>query len=274
MLIPVIRSAAAGGVDCTLADVSDWDAAHYHQVSDPQTSWGIKVLDRLRPEAGERILDIGCGTGRLTAALRERAPDATVTAIDRSWTMVEQARRTLGPAVPVVQADGGHLPFAPGIDAVFSTATFHWIRDHPRLFAEIHRVLAPGGRLVSQAGGGANLARLYARTAALASDPEFSERFDGWTDPWHFADVAVTEDRLRRAGFEEFEVWLECTPTAFADARTYRAFVTTVCLRHQLDRLDASRRERYLDRIVDSAADDDPPFTLDYWRLNIDARKR
>jgi trans-aconitate 2-methyltransferase len=270
----LLTIAIARRMDCTLTDVSDWDAAHYHQVSDPQTSWGIRVLDRLQPVTGERILDIGCGTGRLTAALQERAPDAVITAIDASRTMVEQARRTLRTAIPVLQADGAHLPFVPAFDAVFSTATFHWIPDHPRLFAEIHRVLTPGGRLVSQAGGGANLARLYGRAAALASDPEFSERFDSWMDPWNFADVSVTEDRLRRAGFEEFDVWLESTPTSFADARAYRAFVTTVCLRHHLDRLDASARERYLDRIVDGAADDDPPFTLDYWRLNIDARKR
>ena len=261
-------------MDCKLTGVSDWDAARYHQVSDPQTSWGLKVVDRLRPAAGELILDIGCGTGRLTAAIAERAPDAAVIAVDRSRTMVEQARRTLPGSVPVLQADGVHLPFAGAFDAVFSTATFHWIADHPTLFSEIHRVLAPGGRLVSQAGGGPNLAALYGRTAALASEPEFSSQFEGWQDPWNFAGIPETEERLRRAGFERIEVWLESTPTPLGDAATYRAFVTTVCLRHQLDRLDQPTRERYLDRIVASAAGDDPPFTLDYWRLNIDARRR
>lgn len=261
-------------MDCTLAGVSDWDAAHYHQVSDPQTSWGLKVLARLRPSPGERILDIGCGTGRLTAAMCDQASEASVVGIDRSWTMVEQARRVLDVRVPVLQVDAVQLPFGQAFEAVFSTATFHWIPDHPQLFSEIHRVLTPGGRLVSQAGGGPNLAALYSRTAALASDPDFSMRFDGWTDPWNFAGVPDTEERLHRAGFERIEVWLESTPTPLGDAATYRGFVTTVCLRHQLNRLDRHARERYLDRIVASAADDDPAFTLDYWRLNIDARRR
>lgn len=261
-------------MNCTLTIVPDWDAAHYHQVSDPQTRWGLKVLDRLDPRDGERILDIGCGTGRLTLALVERAPGAAVVATDVSPAMVREARKAFGGRIPVVQANGTDLPFRPRFDAVFSTATFHWIHDHARLFSEMHRVLVPGGRLVSQAGGGPNLARLYGRCRDLAAEREFAHAFTGWTDPWHFADVEGTLGRLREGGFTDLSVWLEPVPTAFGSADEYTAFVRTVCLRHQLDRLDDAQRERYLGRLVDAAAQDDPAFTLDYWRLNIDARKR
>lgn len=259
-------------MNCTLAGVADWDAAHYHQVSDPQTSWGLKVLERLHPRDDERILDIGCGTGRLTLALQDRVPGAGVIATDRSPAMVAEAAKTLAGRVPVVQADGVDLPFQPVFQAVFSTATFHWIHDHGRLFAGIYRVLLPGGRLVSQAGGGPNLARLYGRCALLAHEA-FAPQFAGWRDPWYFAGVDETEARLRAAGFIDISVWLESTPTGFDEPASYRAFVRTVCLRHQLARLDEAGRERYLDRLVELAAGDDPPLTLDYWRLNIDARK-
>lgn len=260
-------------MDCTLTAVPDWDAASYHQVSDPQTRWGLRVLERLRPRDGERILDIGCGTGRLTLALAGKAPRATVVATDVSPAMVGEARKALGARVPLVQADGARLPFGPRFDAGFSTATFHWIHDHVRLFAEIHRVLQPGGRLVSQAGGGPNLRHLYGRCGALAKEREFAAAFTGWTDPWYFATVEETSGRLSAAGFTDISVWLEETPTSFSRADDYRAFVSTVCLRHQLGRLDESQRARYLDRLVEAAAGDDPRFTLDYWRLNIDARK-
>ena len=260
-------------MNCTLTHVPDWDAAHYHQVSDPQTRWGLKVLDRLGPVDGERILDIGCGSGRLTLALVEQAPGAAVVATDVSPAMVREARKTLGSRVPVVQADAVRLPFGPGFDAVFSTATFHWIHDHVRLFADIHRVLAPGGRLVSQAGGGPNLARLYGRCRDLATEAEFAKAFTGWTDPWNFADVEGTIKRMRDAGFIEVHVCLEPATTGFSGAEDYEAFVRTVCLRHQLARLDDPQRARYVRSLVDAASQDDPPFTLDYWRLNIDARK-
>ena len=76
---------------------------------------------------------------------------------------------------------------------MLSTATFHWILDHDQLFASIYRALAPGGRLVAQCGGGANLGRLLARAGVLASSPALSRHFRGWRGPWEFADVPIDD---------------------------------------------------------------------------------
>ena len=253
----------------------DWDAARYHQLSDPQRGWGRRVLERLAPAANEEIVDLGCGTGRLTADLHARVNGAArVTAADRSWTMVTEARRYLPSAVPVVQTDATALPFTGDcFDAVFSTATFHWIPDHATLFAEVYRVLRSGGRLVAQAGGGPNLETLYVRARSLSEASDFAEYFGGWRDPWTFAGVDDTRERLERAGFIDLEVSLEPAPTPFPDAQGYADFITTVCLRHHLHRLPESKRPLFVDRLTRLAAADVTPFTLDYWRLNIDARK-
>ena len=249
----------------------DWDAERYHRVSEPQRTWGLLVIDRLAPVAGEWILDIGCGTGRLTAEILARAPAVRVTGVDRSRAMLSEATRRFG-TFPVLQADAVRLPFTSCFDAVFSTATFHWVPDHAALFAEIHRVLAPGGRLVAQAGGGANLATLYRRAAALAR-AEFPSGFLDWQDPWTFAGVEETRMRLTSAGFATVDVWLEAAPATFRDEAEYSAFISTVCLRHHLDRLAPPDRQRFVAHLAAHAATDDPPFTLDYWRLNVDARK-
>ena len=172
-----------------------------------------------------------------------------------------------------VLADSLRLPFGAVFDAVLSTATFHWVPDHQALFFESHRVLRPGGRLVSQAGGGPNLAVLYGRSAAVADDPEFSPYFGGWQDPWTFAGVDGTRTRMKEAGFTDIEVWLEPAPTTFPEATAFAEFVSIVCLRHHLDRLPPDLRQPFVTRVTRLAANDDPPFTLDYWRLNIDARK-
>jgi trans-aconitate methyltransferase len=254
--------------------MSDWDAAQYHRVSDPQRAWGLPVLDRLAPISGERILDIGCGTGRLTADVSVRTRDTRIVAIDRSQAMVREARQHLPSEIPVIEADAVALPLAAEVfDAVFSTATFHWVPDHPGMFAEIHRVLRHGGRLVSQAGGGPNLERLYSRTSALAHEEEYACYFSGWRDPWTFAGVEDTRERLARAGFRNIDVWLQPAPTALSGAPSYAEFVTTVCLRHQLHCLPQDKRTPYVARLTAMAAADEPPFTLDYWRLNIDGRK-
>jgi trans-aconitate 2-methyltransferase len=259
--------------------MADWDAARYHRLSDPQVGWGRRVVARLAAAPGERILDLGCGTGRLTAEIAGR-PGIVVTGLDRSGAMLSQVRALSsssgngGHTTAYVRGEGVALPFAPGtFDAVFSTATFHWIPDHDRLFGEIHRVLKPGGRLVSQCGGGPNLQRLIERTHALMRDSRFSRWFPEWSDPWCFASESETEVRLGRAGFRDIKVSLEPAPTILPDARTFAEFISTACVRHHVDKLPAEERREFVAELAGRAAADDPPWTLDYWRLNIDARK-
>src|SRR5512144_1662286 len=104
--------------------MSDWDAHRYHRLSDPQVSWGRRVVERLAPSRGERILDLGCGTGRLTAEITSAAPNLFVVGLDQSQAMLESEG-----GIPVsykrVRADGVALPFVAAFDAVFSNATLH-----------------------------------------------------------------------------------------------------------------------------------------------------
>jgi ubiquinone/menaquinone biosynthesis C-methylase UbiE len=252
----------------------DWDAARYHKLSDPQREWGLRVLERLAPKDGEWILDIGCGTGRLTAAIAAEAPRSRVVATDRSGEMLREAYSHFAKSVGFVQADGICLPFdEASFDAVFSTATFHWITDHDALFAEVHRVLRPGGRLVSQCGGGPNLHRLYRHARALRTSADYAPYFADWADPWHFSTTDQAASKMTNAGFRDIRISLEPAPTPFADIDSYKAFVTTVCLRHHVGRLPSELREPFVHTLAVAAAADDPPLTLDYWRLNIDGRR-
>jgi len=256
----------------------EWNAETYHRVSDPQYEWGLPVLERLPLEGHERVLDIGCGTGRLTEKLLERLPDGDVVALDLSFNMLQTAREYLRPRfggrIRFAQADAAMLPMAGQADAIFSTATFHWVLDHPLLFKSLHRALRPGGRLVAQCGGVRNIQRVHDRCAQLASESPFAPYFAGWTGPWHFADPQETADRLKQAGFVDVEVSLESKPFVPPDAGAFREFVTAVVCRHHLSRLpDAESQDRFMDALTAKAATDNPPFELDYWRLNIDARK-
>ena len=133
--------------------------------------------------------------------------------------------------------------------------------------------LSPGGRFVSQCGGGENLLRLYTRAAHLMRSDRFEQFFAGWRDPLHFAFPEETRVALDRAGFVDVRVWLESTPAVFRDAAAYAEFISCVCLRHHLAPLPVELHGEFVAHLTQQAADDDPPFTLDYWRLNIDARK-
>jgi trans-aconitate methyltransferase len=248
----------------------DWDASRYHRLSDPQLAWGRTVLAKLEPRPGERILDLGCGTGRLTAEIAER-PGNPVVGLDVSAAMLAQARKTA--PLRLVQADGAALPFVPAFDAVFSAATFHWIADHDRLFASVFSVLRPGGRLVAQCGGAGNLERLLDRTHRLMRDPRYAGAFDGWSDPWLFAGVEDTAARLARSGFVDIDVSIHDAPTPLGGHDAYADFISCVCVRHHVDRLQGAQRAAFAGELADLAAADTPPFTLDYRRLNVSARK-
>jgi trans-aconitate 2-methyltransferase len=256
----------------------EWNAGVYHRVSNPQLDWGLPVLNRLPLDGGETVIDLGCGTGRLTEKLVERLPRGRALAVDQSGNMLQIAREHLlprfGRRVAFACADAAALPFVDAADAVFSTATFHWVLDHERLFASLFMALRPGGRLVAQCGGGPNLHRLHERCVHLMREPLFAPHFSRWRDPWEFADAEITARRLERAGFMDIETSVHASPVLQPDARSYSEFVEHVICRPHLAYLqDASLRARFMDRLTEQAALDSPAFELDYWRLNIDATR-
>jgi trans-aconitate methyltransferase len=256
---------------------TEWNAASYHAVANPQTSWGEKVLARLALNGGERVIDAGCGSGRLTASLAARVPRGHVVALDRSANMLAVARTNLRPTfgthVTFVRAALPALPFAKWADVVFSTATFHWVPDHPALFANIFTALVPGGRLHAQCGGGPNLQRARALAAEVMRRPAYAPYFAGWAGPWLYASAAETAERLEAAGFVDVQTDLEDAPTTLASADDYLAFVTTVIFHPHVARLPDALRLPFIEDVTALAAATTPAFTLDYWRLNMTARR-
>lgn len=256
--------------------MADWNAGRYHDISTPQQAWGRKVLDRLPLAGTERVLDIGCGTGRLTEELARRVPAGRVIGVDPSPAMLTAAAawlRERAPQTALVRADGASLPFVRTFDAVFSGATFHWIHDHAALFRSIVTALRPRGRLVAQCGGGPNLALLYARADGLMRQRRFANYFEEWTEPAYFADVDATRRRLAAAGFVDIDVSLEEAPTTFDSPEVFQDFIANVCVRHHVARLPNVERNTFLRELTVAAAMDKPAFTLDYWRLNISANR-
>jgi trans-aconitate 2-methyltransferase len=245
----------------------EWDAQTYDRVSDPQYRWGLEVLDRLDLEGDEYVMDAGCGSGRVTAKLLERLPDGRVLCVDGSESMIEKAREALGDRADYLVADLSELKVEEPVDVVFSTATFHWITDHDRLFAAVHEALRPGGRIVAQCGGEGNVAEHARAIATVATRPEFIDHFKDLTMMWNFASPEETEERLRRAGFGEARCWLEDKPV---QPENPYAFTTTVTMGPHLARLPEEQRRPFAEAVLEVEGD---PLVLNYVRLNIDARR-
>jgi trans-aconitate 2-methyltransferase len=238
-----------------------WDARTYDQSSAPQQAWASEVLARLEGIAQDATaMDVGCGTGRVTEALLALVPRGRVLAMDASADMVALARRRLGDRAQVWCQDVLDLYLDEPVDAIVSTATFHWVTDHDRLWARLARALRPGGALEVQCGGEGNIDGVREVIEAVARDA--APELVGWS-PWVFAGPQETERRLREAGFAVTRCWLEERPT---HPRDVDAFVRTSILPAHLARLPEERRERFAAAVVAGVR-----LPLDYVRLNVSA---
>jgi trans-aconitate 2-methyltransferase len=241
----------------------EWDAETYHRVSDMQYGWGLEVLGRLELTGDETVLDAGCGTGRVTAALADRVPRGHVIAVDASASMVEKARETLAGRAEVLHQDLAELRLERPVDAVFSNAVFHWLPDHRRLFARLAGSLRPGGRLVAQCGGRGNVAALADVIREVLGEQPFRSAIGEFPRIWNFAAPEDTERLLREVSFESVCCWTETKQVTPDDAR---GFLGAVSLGPYIHRLPEPLRPVFVDRVAERMGE---PLMLDYVRLNI-----
>ena len=239
----------------------DWDADTYDRLPIPMTRWGSAVLEWLDLRGDEHVLDAGCGTGRVTALLRDRLPRGEVVALDGSVSMIERAKERLGDdRVTYVVADLQHpLPIESPVDAVLSTATFHWVLDHDALFEHLAAVMRPGAQLAAQCGGEGNIASIETALRRLGEDLAGRK---------HYAGPGITKARLEAAGFTDVETWLqeEPTPIPHDDLESY---LSAICLGDHVEGMSDAERTAF----VHGVAEHLPEPVIDYVRLNIRARR-
>ena len=183
----------------TSAKMHKWNPADYERSSSAQYRWAMDLISDLKLCGGERILDIGCGDGRVTARLAGMVPDGSVLGVDLSPEMVGFAAiRHAGQAnLSFRVADASLLPFREQFDLVVSFACLHWIKDQLPVLRSVRQSLVPGGRFLMQCGGRGNAARILELTGEIINSPPWKEYFSGFSFPYHFY------------GPDEYRTWLE-----------------------------------------------------------------
>jgi trans-aconitate 2-methyltransferase len=247
--------------------VREWDGGVYDRISAPMEALGRAVLDRLELNGDETVLDAGCGSGRVTEALLQRLPNGRVIALDASHSMVRAAQERLGDRerVEVREGDLLDLELREPVDAILSTATFHWIADHDLLFRRLRAALVPGGRLVAQCGGKGNIDQLRGVANEILAREPYAAHFSDWRAPWNYAGPDVTEERLLGAGFTSAECWLQPAPQ---QPEHPREFLSSIVLGPHYQQLPEDLREPFMDTVLAELGE---PVVVDYIRLNIDA---
>ena len=243
-----------------------WNPALYDGSHSFVYQHGEALLELLRPQRGERVLDLGCGTGHLTD--RIAAAGAEVVGLDSSPAMIEQARRAY-PALRLEVGDARSFAFAEPFDAVFSNAVLHWVKEADAVVACVSQALKPGGRFVAEFGGRGNVRRIVAALQAAA-------RAVGCPppgNPWYFPGVAEYAGVLERGGLEVTFAALFDRPTPLEGEQGMRHWVEMFSA-DVLRQVPEGKRATFLDRVeteVRSALYRDGTWYADYRRLRVTA---
>lgn len=240
-----------------------WDTELYEGRFDFVWKLGADLLDLLDPQPGERILDLGCGTGQLTAMIAERG--ALVTGLDHSPEMVAQARINY-PALNFVLADARTFGFDGRFHAVFSNAALHWVRDAEAAVDRIHAALESGGRFVAELGGKGNVATLLAGLGA---------EIGAVTHPWYYPSMGEYVSLLESRHFRVTHAWEIDRDTALEGPRAIQDWFEMFG-ESMLSAIPKNERGAVMDRVAERLRPSlfrNGRWFADYKRLRIRAVK-
>lgn len=246
----------------------EWNAERYAKNARFVADLGQVVLDLLKPQRGERILDLGCGDGALTEKVV--AAGANVIGVDASEDMVKAARQR---RIDARVMDGSALKFRDEFDGAFSNAAMHWMKHDPdAVIAGVHRALKPGGRFAAELGGHGCVAAITVALCAALRERGVSE--PARLIPWYFPDPDEYRPRLESAGFAVEYIALVPRPTQLPTGM--RGWLETFAIPF-MKSLPEADRGKFLDEVTEKLrpvlCDSQERWTADYVRLRFLARK-
>ncbi|MFZ6026779.1 MAG: methyltransferase domain-containing protein [Chloroflexota bacterium] len=252
-----------------------WDAADYARASLAQQAWARELIAKLNLAGSERVLDLGCGDGKVTVELARLA--ASVVGVDNSPQMIALAQAThRADNLCFMQGDARQLPFTGEFDVVFSNAALHWVKDHAPVLDGICRALVPSGRILLQMGGNGNAAQVVAVVDEIRAGPQWVAFFDGFEFPYGFYAPEEYRPWLLAAGLTPLRVELIPKDTVHAGRPAFEGWFRTTWLPYT-QRIPEAQRGAFITEVVDAFLERNPPVNgevhVQMVRLEVEAQR-
>lgn len=247
----------------------EWDASLYDSQHAFVWRHGASLVELLAPRPGERVLDLGCGTGHLAAQIA--AAGAEVVGLDSDPAMLAKARAAY-PHLTFVQADARDFTVPAPVDAVFSNAVLHWVRPPATVVRCVWQALRPGGRFVAEFGGRGNVRHLMAAIETAIRDCGLTAKLPDW----YFPSIGEYAGLLEANDFEVAGAWLFDRPTPLTGESGLRDWVAMFCP-DAAGAVPLDRREPFFRRLEDAARPAlfrDGGWLADYRRLRVVAHHK
>jgi len=235
--------------------VYEWDAKEYHRSSSQQQKWAIELIGKLKLKGNERVLDIGCGDGKVTAEIARSLTRGSIIGIDSSQEMIRFAQDNYLEKnvqnLSFMTIDVKDMSFSNEFDVVFSNACLHWVVGHLPVLKNISKSLNPGGKILIQMGGKGNVAETIDVLNEMIQDKKWHKYFDEFPFPYGFYGVEEYKQWLKETGLRAIRVELIPKDMVHEGKEGLSSWIRTTWLPYT-QRLPEELQEEFINEIADS----------------------
>lgn len=258
-----------------------WDAEDYKNSSSAQREWAIELISKLELKGNERLLDIGCGDGKITAQIALQLVEGSVLGIDSSEDMINLAKETFNskkyPNLNFILKDAQELDFMEEFDVIFSNAALHWVKDHSSLLIHIKDSLKPSGKILLQMGGKGNAESILKIADKMINDRKWKKYFEEFEFPYGFYSTEEYGEWLQKAGFNTILAQLIPKDMEKRDESEMAGWVRTTWLPYT-QRVPEELQKEFIEELIERylkkyPKDDNGHIHVRMVRLEVEATK-
>lgn len=255
----------------------EFDGKQYEKASAHQKEWGARLIAELTLAGNERILDLGCGDGKLTENLAALVPDGFVLGVDASRGMIDVAKQREKGNLSFRLLDINHLDISDTFDVVFSNATLHWVKDHRTLWKNLNGLLSDRGIVRFDFAGDGNCAHFFKVIRMAMGTSEYARYFTGFEWPWFMPSVEEYEAIVSPLSFSDVRIWGENADRLFTDRESIVGWINQPSIVPFLARVEESKKESFrsfvIDHMLSDTAQENGGYFETFRRINVLVRK-
>jgi trans-aconitate 2-methyltransferase len=251
----------------------EFDGKKYEKASAHQKEWGDKLISEINFTGNEKILDLGCGDGKLTETLSTLVPNGYVLGVDASKGMIDVAKEKEKNNLNFRLLDINKIELSDKFDVIFSNATLHWIKDHRRLWKNLTKILADNGIVRFNFAADGNCAHFFNIVRTAITKIEYEKYFKKFEWPWYMPTIEEYENIVRPLSFSEIKIWGENADRLFPDQESIIGWINQPSIVPFLDYIEASKKESFrtfvIEHMLKETAQQNSGFFETFRRINV-----